>query len=96
MLLWLWHEPAATALIQPLAWEPPYAVDAALKRLYIYIPPVSQDLLGRGLTQVIVQVRLSHPVLHFLFLSFCSKIFPPQPSHFITGHFSLLENSPSR
>ena len=28
-LLWLWHRPAATAPIRPLAWEPPYAVDAA-------------------------------------------------------------------
>ena len=28
-LLWLWHRPAATALIRPLAWEPPYAVGAA-------------------------------------------------------------------
>ena len=32
VLLWLWHRPAATALIQPLAWEPPYALGAALKR----------------------------------------------------------------
>ena len=31
-LLWLWCRPAATALILPLAWEPPYAVRAALKR----------------------------------------------------------------
>ena len=31
-LLWLWHRPAAVALITPLAWEPLYAVDAALKR----------------------------------------------------------------
>ena len=30
--LWLWHGPAATALIQPLAWEPPYATGAALKK----------------------------------------------------------------
>ena len=30
-LLWLWLWPAATALIQPLAWESPYAADAALK-----------------------------------------------------------------
>ena len=29
--LWLWHRPAAAALIQPLAWEPPYAVGVALK-----------------------------------------------------------------
>ena len=32
MLLWLWYRPAATAVIRPLAWEPPYAVAAALKR----------------------------------------------------------------
>ena len=31
-LLWLWSRPAAVALIQPLAWEPPYAAGAALKR----------------------------------------------------------------
>ena len=31
-LLWLWHRPEATALIGPLAWEPPYATSAALKR----------------------------------------------------------------
>ena len=31
-LLWLWCRPAATALIRPLGWEPPYAVGAALKR----------------------------------------------------------------
>ena len=31
-LLWLWHRPAAIAPIQPLSWEPPYAVDIALKR----------------------------------------------------------------
>ena len=29
-LLWLWHRPAATAPIRPLAWEPPYAMGAAL------------------------------------------------------------------
>ena len=31
-LQWLWSRPAATALIGPLAWEPPYAVSMALKR----------------------------------------------------------------
>ena len=30
VLLWLWYRLAATALIQPLAWEPPYTVGAAL------------------------------------------------------------------
>ena len=27
----LWHRPAAVAQTLPLAWEPPYATDAALK-----------------------------------------------------------------
>ena len=31
-LLWLWCRLAAVALIRPLAWEPPYAAGAALKR----------------------------------------------------------------
>jgi len=30
-LLWLWCGPAATAPIQPLAWEPPCSVSMALK-----------------------------------------------------------------
>ena len=29
LLLWLWSRLAAVALIQPLAWEHPYAVGAA-------------------------------------------------------------------
>ena len=32
MLLWLWCRPAGAAQIQPLAWEPRYAVGAALKK----------------------------------------------------------------
>ena len=31
-LQWLWHRPVTTALIQPIAWEPPYAASVALKR----------------------------------------------------------------
>ena len=30
-LLWLWHRPAAAALIRPLTWELPYVPDADLK-----------------------------------------------------------------
>ena len=32
VLLWLWCGPAATAPIRSLAWEPPYAAGAALKK----------------------------------------------------------------
>ena len=38
-LLWLWLRPGATALIRPLAWEPPYAVGAALEKTKKDIPP---------------------------------------------------------
>ena len=31
VLLWLWHRPAATAPIRPLAWEPPHAAGVALE-----------------------------------------------------------------
>ena len=31
--LWLWCRRASVALIEPLAWEPPYASGATLKRL---------------------------------------------------------------
>ena len=32
LLLWLWCGVAAAAPIQPLDWEPPYAVGSALKK----------------------------------------------------------------
>ena len=31
-LLWPWCRPAAVSPIRPLAWEPPYATDSALKK----------------------------------------------------------------
>ena len=31
-LLWLWHRLVATALIRPLAWEPPYAAGGAQEK----------------------------------------------------------------
>ena len=31
-LLWLWHRLAAIAPIRPLAWDPPYATEAALEK----------------------------------------------------------------
>ena len=33
-LLWLWHGPAAAAVIQPLAWELPYAAGVALQKAH--------------------------------------------------------------
>ena len=36
-LLWLWCRLPATALIRPLAWEPPYAEGAALEFNVIHV-----------------------------------------------------------
>ena len=51
-LLWLWYRLAAAALIQPLAWEPPYAVGMVLKRqkekegeISMYTPMFMTDYL---------------------------------------------------
>ena len=37
-LLWLYHRPAAVALIQPLAWEFPYAKGVTLKSKIKKVP----------------------------------------------------------
>ena len=48
-LLWLWCRPVTEAPIQSLAWEPPYAVGATLKRqktiIIIIIIIVNDDQL---------------------------------------------------
>ena len=65
VLLWLWCRPAAVVPIQPLAWEPPYAVGAALKRqkkkkLYL----IEQTNEGNGFVKDIAsstKFLLNHP-----------------------------------
>ena len=52
VLLWLWCRLMATAPIQPLAWELPYASGAALKakkkkkKTSQGVPPVAQQIIG--------------------------------------------------
>ena len=38
-LLWLWQGPVPVALIQPLAWELPYAAGVALKKTKLNLKP---------------------------------------------------------
>ena len=52
VLLWLWRRPAATALIGTLAWEPPCAAGAALKKTKQKIKKL--NLLGIKFTSKIV------------------------------------------
>ena len=62
-LLWLWRRPAATVLIGPLAWEPPYALGAALKkkkvkkrRLHLVTLTFADSIFSAGLPFVVVVV----------------------------------------
>ena len=57
------YRPAATALIRPLAWEPPYATSAALKRqknktkkYLLVIPPLLKFRLEKVL-EVIKNIK---------------------------------------
>ena len=51
-LLWLWCRLGAAAPIGPLAWEPPYATGAALKRQKIII------IIGRNFPNMIKDINL--------------------------------------
>ena len=45
--LWLWRRTTPTALIRPLAWEPPYATGAALKANKQTMTKKTQNLVDR-------------------------------------------------
>ena len=47
-LLWLWRRPAATDLIRPLAWEPPYALGVGLKRQKTKTKTKKKEILASG------------------------------------------------
>ena len=58
MLLWLWCRQAAVAPIGPLAWEPPYAVGAALKK---------QNIAKKEYKEHTYTFYLDSPIINILF-----------------------------
>ena len=59
MLSWLWYRLAAVALIGPLTWEPPYAVDVALKKhththkvLFFFLVTLNEDNIYKFLRHI--------------------------------------------
>ena len=76
-LLWLWCRPAAAALIQPLAWELPYAVSAALKNqpLLLCSGPSSVTLIFLSLVNLQLQGQFFSHFLFFLFFFFLNEGF---------------------
>ena len=59
-LLWLWCRPAATALILPLAWEPPYATSVKRPKNNNYC----QDPCQGDFFHMFSPMVLWFPVLH--------------------------------
>ena len=63
-LLWLWRRPEAVALIGPLAWEPPYAMGAALKRQKKRISPL-QTIRHGSSAEMLRERSQENPNPHF-------------------------------
>ena len=82
VLLWLWYRPAVVALIQPLAWESPYVVGAALKskkkkgidldKVYIYEHKIDSAYSKISLYSFEILLRLNYNLLAEFF--FCELI----------------------
>ena len=65
MFLWLWCRPAATALIQPLTWEPPCAAGVAQemakrqkKKKYTFPKPTQVEIDSQYLSYLLKSLKL--------------------------------------
>ena len=67
MLLWLWCRLVAAALIQPLAWELPYAAGGALRRKEEKRPPENISFALRNTLRYSLNCRV--PGQRSLFLT---------------------------
>ena len=68
--LWLWYRLAAITLIWPLAWEPPYAMSAALKR-----PQKKRELFVFGVLTFPMMYFVTN-FLYFFLLGFIALLEP--------------------
>ena len=78
-LLWLWGRLAVTAPIQPLAWEFPYAVGAALKE-----KKKASHSIAENLTMVSPTVHRPKPKL----LNTIDTVLYDQPLLLLQPHFT--------
>ena len=80
-LLWLWCRPAAAALIGPLAWEPPYAMGAALEK-------AKRQKTKQKKTMPANVVSRKHNVVRDRKKESCLRIHTVQ-HHYVFGNFSF-------
>ena len=68
VLLWLWCRPTAAAQIQPLDWEPPYAMGATLKKQTNKQTKTTQMSIRRTVAglphEILYKVKINYLELH--------------------------------
>ena len=62
---WLWCRQADTALIRPLAWEPPYAMESALEK-------AKKDKKKKKIVTILLGIK-QKTLLYFTPLDFLNK-----------------------
>ena len=70
VLLWLWCRSLAVAPIQPLAWELPYAMDAALKKKKKKKKKIGFETLG------LVEILSGYPQCEIILITVLRCCFP--------------------
>ena len=93
VLLWLWCRPAAAAPIQPLTWELPYAMGAALKRQKkTKKNPAKQKVTQLGVQTCAVPIYKEVPKLQvkleLQLPAYTTATAMPDPSHICDLHRS--------
>ena len=76
-MLWLWRRPVATAPIQPLAWEPPYAAGAAQEIATTTTTTKRQKTKKKKKKKTYESVNLASKgkyVVKFRILSYCNDV----------------------
>ena len=92
-LLWLWRRPVATAPIQPLAWEPPYAAGAAQEIVTTTTTTTTKDKKEKKKKRQAINTQGAVSFIqsiHSHSLSFHSHPIPSSPSYFLS--ISLLHH----
>ena len=92
VLLWLWCRPAAIALIQPIAWEPPYATGVALKSnnnnnniAPIFLQECTEMTLRNHVPERLYNYKLPK------MLKYIQMLYVPRKKEYTPG-FSITEN----
>ena len=87
--LWLWHRPVTTALIGPLAWEPPYAIGVALEKAKRPKKKKKKDLCSHV---IILQMKVSLKTSSYMFFPL-NEVTNSNIFHKMSRHLQWIDES---